>query len=311
MVLARPVTPPLHSGALAALVALQHPARRFSLKRLGQHRVQGVSGHTPRLRGRGMTFEEHRAYAAGDEPRFIDWRVTARTGDMHIKIFREEHERPVLLLADVRPGMCFGTQRQFKSTLAAHACALLGWTAAHSRERIGGVICANALTESAPHGGAHGVLRWANGVAAGMEAAAAATQGAEAPPSLQRSLLALRALARPGAIVVVASDFADLDAAAEATLQDIARHTQVICLIISDPLETAPPLAGPLPLRQGEQTLWVDFRSADVRAHWTQHFVRRQQRVDALIRRIRAIGIPLSTAADATEQLRPWLALRR
>ncbi|MEJ1402066.1 MAG: DUF58 domain-containing protein, partial [Candidatus Sedimenticola sp. (ex Thyasira tokunagai)] len=71
-------------------------------------------GYLSVYRGRGLEFDEVRAYQPGDDVRTIDWRVTARRGRTHTKLFREERERPVLLLADFHPGMYFGSRQQFK-----------------------------------------------------------------------------------------------------------------------------------------------------------------------------------------------------
>ena len=73
-----------------------------------------------RVRGRGMEYEESRAYVPGDDVRTMDWRVMARTGDAHTKIFAEEKERRFLLAVDLSPSMYFGTRLGFKSWAAAH-----------------------------------------------------------------------------------------------------------------------------------------------------------------------------------------------
>ncbi len=94
------------------------------------------------FKGRGIDFAEVRAYLPGDDIRNIDWRVTARTGQPHTKLFREERERPVLLLVDLGASMRFGTRVAFKSVLAARAAALLGWAAVGHGDRVGGVVFA-------------------------------------------------------------------------------------------------------------------------------------------------------------------------
>lgn len=294
-------------ATLPDLLALQHPARHFSLDRLGLRRLVSTSGNTPRLRGRGMTFEEHRAYAAGDEPRFIDWRVTARTGDMHIKVFREEHERPVLLFADMRPTMHFGTRCQLKSTLAAQACALLAWTAAHGRERVGGVVLNTQLKDTRSRSGVHGVLPW---LKLASQSAPAHTDSPHDAQDFPKALMHLRRTLRPGSIVVIASDFADLDKAGRQQIADIARHNQLILLSINDPLETEPPQQGQYPLKQQGQTVWVDFSQNTQRDHWISHFAARQHQVEKLADETRAALIPLLTSRPAQEQLAPWLTRR-
>ena len=98
---------------LAELVALRGAAHGLSLHAHRPALAQLQGGHRSAQRGRGLEFEEVRPYAPGDDARTIDWRVTARRGRPHTKLFREERERPVWLVADLHPGLFFGSRRQF------------------------------------------------------------------------------------------------------------------------------------------------------------------------------------------------------
>lgn len=82
--------------------------------------------HSP-FRGQGLEFDSVREYVAGDDIRNIDWRVTARTGSPHLKVFRQERERHIVLCLDMNASMRFGTRKTFKSVQAAKTAALLGW----------------------------------------------------------------------------------------------------------------------------------------------------------------------------------------
>ena len=103
---------------------------------------QLYGGHGSSFRGRGMEFDEVRVYHPGDDVRTIDWRVTARTGRPHTKLFQEERERPVLVLVDARASMRFGTRDCFKSVLAAKAAAVLAWIGIGGGDRVGGLVLA-------------------------------------------------------------------------------------------------------------------------------------------------------------------------
>src|SRR5690554_8053349 len=87
-----------------------------------------------------MDYSEVRQYQAGDDIRSMDWRVTARTGKAHVKVFHEEKERPVLLLCDLRAGMQFGSQRALKSVLAADITALISWASLQAGDRVGAFL---------------------------------------------------------------------------------------------------------------------------------------------------------------------------
>ncbi len=72
-----------------------------------------LGGHLSRLKGRGMDFAEVRAYQAGDDIRHMDWRVTAKTGKAHTKLYQEERERPVYFIVDFNPFYVFRYQSGF------------------------------------------------------------------------------------------------------------------------------------------------------------------------------------------------------
>ena len=145
---------------LAELVALRGAARGLSFHAHRPALAQLQGGHRSAQRGRGLEFEEVRLYAPGDDARSIDWRVTARRGKPHSKMYREERERPVWIVADLHAGLFFGSRRQFKSALMLRAAALLGWVAAVGGDRVGAVIAdgVNAPTIFPPRGREAGVL---------------------------------------------------------------------------------------------------------------------------------------------------------
>src|ERR1700754_1797969 len=97
-----------------------------SRKLLPAHPVYSLLAgrHASKLRGRGLDFEEVRQYIPGDDIRNIDWKVTARTGTTHSKVFNEEKERPTFMVLDQSSWMFFGSQRFVKSVAAAHAAAI-------------------------------------------------------------------------------------------------------------------------------------------------------------------------------------------
>ena len=123
------------------LIALRFPVRQLKLSRRNRALNALAGPNKSNFRGRGIDFEEVRNYQAGDDIRTIDWRVTARTGAAHTKLFREERERPVLVVVDQRNSMFFGSQFCFKSVLAAQLGALVAWSALSDNDRVGGLAC--------------------------------------------------------------------------------------------------------------------------------------------------------------------------
>lgn len=89
------------------------------------------------FKGRGIEFEEVRAYNFGDDVRDIDWRVTARRGEPYTKVFREEKDREIVVVLDLSSSMVFGTRNELKSVTAAKTAALIGWLTHKYKDRFG------------------------------------------------------------------------------------------------------------------------------------------------------------------------------
>ena len=264
--------------------------------------------HLSGFRGRGMEFEEHRAYVPGDEIRSIDWRVTARTGQTHVRSYREERERPINLAIDLRQAMWFGSQGCFKAVLAARAAARFAWAAAANSDRVGG-LCLHQQGQQMmrPAGGRRGALRLI-----GMLADIPTPSPAPTPP-LHQILEELRRVARPGALVVVISDFHDLDHKAQQSLTLMARHCELILGLVSDPLERHPPRPGLYPSRPSapgsDELHLIDTRQARTRQQWQQGFEQRVQTLGQLAMQCRARSLDLRTERSLDESLSPLQGL--
>jgi len=225
-------------------------------------------GHRSAIRGRGMEFAEVRAYAPGDEVRHMDWRVTARTGKPHSKLFVEERERPVIVVADMRESMRFGTRQCFKSVAAARWAALVVWAAVHRGDRVGGITLSGRELRS------HRMRRDRNGSAALVAALADATTiDREAQPvSLSDALAQGRRMASQGTEVFILSDFADLSEGASRHLSLLARHTFTRCVLVHDPLESEAPSPGQYRVSNGQQVVAIGLGSRSSRAAWVGPF---------------------------------------
>ncbi len=168
----KPIAPPVAAPgvrvSLQELLALRGEARRLDLAPRGKVLATRSGGHLSPFRGRGMEFDEARIYQPGDDPRNMDWRVTARAGRPHVKLFREERERPLWLLVDQGPAMRFGTRVAFKSVIAAQAAALLSWAAVDRGDRVGGLIFdEQGRFEQKPAARTHGLLPLLQALAVG------------------------------------------------------------------------------------------------------------------------------------------------
>ncbi len=128
------------SLSINELIQYQNKASLINLSASKNMQGQMSGNYLARSKGRGMEFDEVRHYQNGDDIRAIDWRVTARTGKTHTKLFREEVERPVLIATDLSTNMLFGSKLLFKSVQAAHLAALVAWHAKDRGDRVGGIV---------------------------------------------------------------------------------------------------------------------------------------------------------------------------
>jgi uncharacterized protein (DUF58 family) len=213
--------------------------------------------HQSKIRGRGMDFSEARNYQAGDEVRHMEWRMTARTGRPHVKVYHEERERPVLLVVDFNPSMFFGTRIAFKSVIAARLAAVLAWTVAQQGDRVGGLLYSpSSHQEFTPRTRRAGILPFLAGLSHYSQTKSVTSDaGGQA---FNQALTRMQRLLKPGSIVVVISDFYHWNAAHERLLARLSRHHDLLAYHICDPLELAPPLPQLYGMTDGHADVLVD-----------------------------------------------------
>ncbi len=243
---------------------------------------------------------------SGDDPRTIDWRVTARRGKPHTKLFREERERPVWLLADLNGSMFFGTRRQLKSTVVARAAALLAWSAALGGDRIGAVVSGASECKIIPPRSREA------GVLPVLATLLDLQPNAPAPASdaLHTGLKALAPLMHPGSLVLVLSDFASLDAGrVESHWAALSLHNEFRLFWVTDPLERQALPDGRF--RVDVQGRSVSIDGATTRTAWIEKWHQREARIRHLAQDIRAPVTQLDTSEPVESVLRPLLLGRR
>ncbi|HEY8514032.1 MAG TPA: DUF58 domain-containing protein [Candidatus Binatia bacterium] len=293
------------TATVAELVKHRSAAGRLHGAPRGRVRTLHAGVHASTFRGRGMEFDETRAYQPGDDVRAIDWRVTARTGRVHTKLFHEERERPVLLLVDERPHMRFGTRDAFKSVVAARAAAAIAWSARDAGDRVGALILSDAtLRESmtAPQRSRARLLHLLRKLS-DATSRTPAVAGNEHPPSLADALSSLARSSRPGTLIHVISDFVDLDDAAERELARLARGREVACVLVYDRLEAALPSASGLRVSDGERVIELPTSRA-WREKYAARFAERRARLERICRE-RGFGfVALATGDDVPSVLR-------
>ena len=309
-----PSIPPPHPGVyvdLTELVRLKFRTRGFSF--LPRQPVQSILAgrHASRLRGRGLNFEEIRRYLPGDDIRNMDWRVTARTRQPHVRVYTEERDRPVLLVVDQRQSMFFGSRRAMKSVAAAEATALAAWRVLQAGDRVGALVFDDQdVVEIPPQRSEQQVLRILNTVVKKNQALRVDAQHTPNPAMLNRVLEQATRLAPHDFLVCLIGDATGADAESVRHVTLISAHNDALVVFIYDPLEGALPDAGRLVVTEGELQLEVNTSDRSLRERYRTEFERRLARIRELSRQREIPVLPLSTEEPVETQLRSLLGAR-
>jgi uncharacterized protein (DUF58 family) len=271
-----------------AAQALQRKVRKKSAAPLN-------GGSVSRRLGRGLDFAEVREYQPGDDVRMIDWKVTARSGKAHTKLFVEERERPVLLLVDFRSTMRFGTRGMYKCVLAARLAALLGWCAVSAHDRVGGFVIADDWhDEVRPQAGRRGLMGLLRAIVQGQMRTPSA--GGE---QLAKSLSRLRHGVHGGSTVILLSDFHGFDTAARKAIGSVLHTLDMTAVHVSDPLDYALPQPGRYPMisnaTEAGRRWMLAIDSNAQRQSYRQQFEDRQAQLKSLFAHDRHRYLEVST----------------
>ncbi|MEO6133121.1 MAG: DUF58 domain-containing protein [Saprospiraceae bacterium] len=220
------------------------------------------------FKGRGMSFSEVRAYQYGDEVRDIDWNVTARTGEPHIKVFEEERELTIMLLVDVSHSVQFGTHDQWKNEWIAEICAVLGFSALQNNDKVGLILFTDAIEMYIPpKKGRQHLLRIIRELLY-FEPAGRKT-------NINVPLAYLTNVIKKKCIAFVISDF--ISAPYEDTLRLASKRHDMVGIHVHDPAEARLPDAGLVRMRDAEtnRIRMVDTSDPKVRHEYAVSYAHR------------------------------------
>lgn len=255
------------------------------------------------FKGRGMDFADVRPYAAGDEVRFIDRNVTARTAELHVKNFTEERELTVVLLVDVSASGSLGSVDLSKRELAAEVASLLAFSAVGNRDKVGLILFADTVELFLPptKGRAH-VLRLIR------EVLFHAPRGRGT--NLAGALEYLNRVVTRRAVVFVLSDFQAPDFSRP--LAVAARRHDLVAVPVVDPLEETLPDVGRVTLEDAEtgEQYEVNTSDAAAQAQFRRAVAGRREELEKLLRKHGVDHIALRTGEDYLPALRTFFRER-
>lgn len=278
------------------LLELRHQAHTFGLASHHLVNTTFAGTYASVFRGQGLNFEEVREYREGDDIRNMDWKVTARTNEPHLKVYREERERSVVLCVDKGPHMHFGTRSTFKYIQAARAAALLGWAANTQGDRVGGMLFGDAITgiqHYRPTKDRRALWRLLHDLA---EPSNRATAGED---SLERVLTRADRGAGTGALVFVIADFNERQSGLERALGQLTQRHTVVLIPVDDEVDKDLPAVGRVLFRAPDgQLLEIDASDPRGRDLYRSGWRERRNHLTKIASRLGITVIPIATNQD-------------
>ena len=216
-----------------------------------------------RRRGQGHEIREIRPYVEGDDARHLDAAASARTGSPQLRSFHEDRERSLMLIADFRRPMLWGTRGALRSVVAARGLALAGWAALRENGSVGVIV----LTEEGPDHQAprpreRGMALVSACLARAHERALelAAAQGPAGPPrTLGAELMQITSRVPRGAAILLATGLDLPGEGCDAALVALAQRGPLRLALVEDAFERAPPSAA-LPVREAGRRFYAGFQ---------------------------------------------------
>lgn len=282
------------------LVSLRQKAAPLVLSSTQPVHSSSLGGYASPFRGQGLEFEEVRAYAPGDDIRSIDWRVTARLGSPHTKIFREDKERSVILCIDVNASMRFGTRGTFKSVQAAKIAALLGWQATLSHDKLGACLFGDVpqgLHFLAPQRSRKSL--WA----LFKQLCRQDARDTALPVSLEDMLSHLLSVIPTGSLIYIISDFSRVSGDAEKHLRALRKRCDVVMIAVDDPADQMLPPLGPLVCVAPQGQLYVNTDNAKGRETYADEWQKTRKNLQTMLTKLKIRLISISTDAEASSDL--------
>jgi uncharacterized protein (DUF58 family) len=262
--------------------------RKLEIKTRGLSRHLFTGGYHSAFKGRGMSFSEVRQYQFGDDVRAIDWNVTARTGEPHIKIFEEERELTVMLLVDISGSAFFGTRGQSKQEMLAEICAILAFSANSNNDKVGLMLFSDQVELFIPpKKGRQHTLR--------MIRELLYLEPTERTTNMGNALEMSHNLLKKKSICFLMSDF--MASGYESPLRVLSRKHDCIGVHCWDSRERDLPDVGLLPVRDAESGVveWIDTTNPALRQHYRKRFEENRAKTEGLFRRAGADFLSLQT----------------
>lgn len=258
------------------------------------------------FKGRGMEFEEVRTYGFGDDVRDIDWRVTARKGDVYTKIFLEEKDREVYVVLDLSPHMVFGTKKELKSVSASKVAALLGWQSMANKDRFGLVLYDGLNTKTfKPQNNQKNLMSILKTISeTSIKVLEKTKNRIHSETDISEPLQYLQYNIKSRAIVFIVSDFNNISDDALKSIVALTKKCRVYCINIYDFTEEVPPESGEYMVEYNGEKLVFDTTSDVFKDTYYKYFHKKRKEMDAFCKRFGCYYTSIRTDRPLYKQLK-------
>lgn len=259
------------------------------------------------FKGRGMELEEVRAYGYGDDVRDIDWRVTARKGDVYTKVFAEEKDREVYAVLDLSPYMVFGTKKELKSVSAAKLAALLGWQSLLNKDRFGLILFDGKNSRFfKPQNNQRNLMAIFKAIADASMATLqeSAETGEDKISDLSVPLQFLQYNLKSKAQIFIISNYNHISDDTKKTVVALNRRCRVYCVNVYDLLEETAPEDGEYSAEYEGQKLIFNTFSPDFKKAYAEYFAEKRKNMEDFCRRLGCHYINIRTDRPLYNQLK-------
>ena len=259
------------------------------------------------FKGRGMELEEVRAYGYGDDVRDIDWRVTARKGDVYTKVFAEEKDREVYAVLDLSPYMVFGTKKELKSVSAAKLAALLGWQSLLNKDRFGLILFDGKNSRFfKPQNNQRNLMAIFKAIAdASMATLQEPTEtGEDNISDLSVPLQFLQYNLKSKAQIFIISNYNHISDDTKKTVVALNRRCRVYCVNVYDLLEETAPEDGEYSAEYEGQKLIFNTFSPDFKKAYAEYFAEKRKNMEDFCWRLGCHYINIRTDRPLYNQLK-------
>lgn len=289
---------------LQELLTLRYRAKGFSL--LPTQPVKSLlSGrYGSRLRGRGLNFEEIRQYRPGDDIRNMDWKVTARTGKPHTRVYTEERDRPVVVIVDQRLSMFFGSKVSMKSVTAAQLATLCLWKAMDDHDRTGAVIFNDTEIEQIrPQRSQKSITTILERLVSFNMELVRRSDSVNHQGMLNRALEQVIARKTHDYLYIILSDFSGVNKDSYRFAQQLSASNDLLLFLIHDPLAQKIPEQATFTLTDGSTRIELNSSYNRIQKLFPSIL---EGRLDLLIKNLSNFGIPVlpfNTVDNVADQL--------